>query len=118
MSRLWWIPQPHSLFPGISALVAAISAIAIGLAAPAQAGSADDNASFLAALGEAGIHYNSPGQAVAAGEAVCQLMNEGKTGTDVVWQLVLTNPGLTDETAAKFASIAARVYCPHQLSKA
>lgn len=108
--------QPHPLFPGILKLAGASVAIAIGLAAPAQAGPTDNNVRFLAALDKARIHYSSPGQAVAAGEAVCRLMEDGTTGAGVVSELMLSNPGLNHDGAEKFTDIAANVYCPQYLA--
>jgi hypothetical protein len=90
-------------------------AIAVSLAVPAQASSVLDDGNFLAALDKAGIGYDSAGQAVAAGNAVCQLLAEGRSGAEVIWQLVISNQGLSSGTAARFAGIAASVYCPQYL---
>lgn len=74
-----------------------------------------DNAGFLASLGKAGITYNSPDQAIAAGQAVCGLIGNGESGLEVLKDLKTTNPGFTTDGAAQFAAIAARSYCPQQL---
>jgi hypothetical protein len=105
----------HSLFRGVSRLTFASTTTAVCLAIPAQAGSVADDANFLAALDKAGISYDSPAQATAAGDAVCQLMAEGRSGTEVIWQLVMSNQGLSTGSAARFASVAASVYCPQYL---
>lgn len=102
---------------------------AIGLAAPAHAGfgvvdqlSADDvdvtgNAGFLESLKAADITYTSPDQAVAAGRAVCGLVDRGETGLDVIFDLKADNPDITTDGAAEFAALAAHAYCPQQLIK-
>jgi Protein of unknown function (DUF732) len=100
-----------SPFPGITILVASV-AVLIGLAIPAYGDPTSQDANFLAALDKAGISYGSPDQAIAAGNAVCQLLSEGKSAAEAAWQLVITNPGLTSDTATEFAGIAASVYCP------
>lgn len=101
---------------GISKLVLASVAVMIGLAAPAHTVSANDDAIFLGALDQAGIRYDSPGQAISAGNAVCQLMAAGKPRAEITWQLVISNQGLSRDTATKFAGIAANVYCPQYLN--
>jgi hypothetical protein len=90
------------------------SAVAIVLAAPAQAYTGDD-ASFLAALEQAGITHRGASQAIAAGRAVCELMDQGLTPMDTVNAVRSTNPGFTPEHAAKFAISAASAYCPQHL---
>ena len=69
--------------PGIAILVASV-AVLIGLAAPAYADPTSEDANFLAALDNAGISYGSPNQAIAAGNAVCQLLSEGRGLCDLV----------------------------------
>lgn len=88
----------------------------IGLAGPvyANADSNDDN--FLTALKNAGITFQSPDAAITAGRSVCDLMDNGTTGVDVVNKLRERNPGITSEGAEKFAAIAASAYCPNRLS--
>lgn len=92
-------------------------ATVIGLAAPAQAnpGSNDSDAAFLTSLRNAGITYNNPGQAIAAGKATCGLMDNGESGLQVISQLESHNPEFTLESAAQFAELAANAYCPQQL---
>lgn len=87
-----------------------IVAATIALAAPARA---DSGQAFLADLDKAGIHYSDPDQAVAAGESVCALMDNGMTDDDVVTYLTEHYPGFApQENAAEFTTIATNDYCP------
>jgi len=94
----------------------------IGLAAPAYAdpgeGGGADDAGFLAALDKVGISYASPAQAISSGRAVCECLNNGEAGLELVHDVKTHNPGMDMENASNFAMIAARFYCPQQLSKA
>jgi hypothetical protein len=103
------------------ALLAALSVgIMIGVAAPAYADPDDatgDDAGFLSALQKVGIHYPSPAQAVTAGKSVCGCLNNGESGLELVHELKVRNAGFTMEEASDFAMIAAKFYCPQQLSK-
>lgn len=83
-----------------------------GVGEPPTAG----NAGFLTALRSAGISYGDPEQAIAAGRAVCGLIDNGKPGLEILQGLLTTNPGFTLDGAAQFAAIAAGAYCPHQLA--
>jgi Protein of unknown function (DUF732) len=92
----------------------------IGLAAPAYADPDDisgDDASFLSALQQVGIHYPSPAQAITAGKSVCGCLNHGESGLELVHDVKIRNAGFTMEEASDFAMIAAKYYCPQQLSK-
>jgi hypothetical protein len=83
----------------------------IGLAVPAHADSTDDQ--FLAALGPAGVNFDDPGKAVAAGKSVCKMANDSSMRmANVVIAIKGANPGLTWEKAADFTRIAANAYCP------
>ena len=82
-----------------------------------DAPAADDSA-FLASLRQAGITYNDADQAIAAGNAVCGLADNGESGLELLKDLNNTNPELTMDGAARFAAIAARSYCPQQLTQA
>jgi hypothetical protein len=98
-------------------------AVAIGLAAPAYGDPAaaspeGDDAGFLAALRQVGISYSSPDAAVASGKAVCTCLNNGESGLELVHDVKVRNPGMDMENASNFAMIAAKFYCPQQLSKA
>ncbi len=57
-------------------LLLARVAAAIELAAPAHADNSTD-AGFLAALDQAGITHSGANHAIAAGRAVCELMDQG-----------------------------------------
>ncbi|GFG74911.1 DUF732 domain-containing protein [Mycobacterium botniense] len=98
-----------------SLLVLASIAAAVGLAAPAQAERSGNDAGFLAALEQAGLSHRGPDRAIAAGKAVCELMDNGLSPIDTVNAVRTTNPGFTVEHAAKFAGIAASAYCPEHL---
>ena len=93
---------------------------AIGFAAPAYGdpGASDGNdAAFLTALRQVGISYPSPDQAIGAGRSVCGCLNNGESGLELVHDLKTHNPGFTMEDASDFAMVAAKFYCPQQLSK-
>jgi hypothetical protein len=93
----------------------------IGLAAPAygdpEPAPADD-AGFLAALQQAGITYSNPASAIASGRAVCECLDNGESGLELVHDVKSHNPGFTMDAASQFSLIAAKYYCPHHLSKA
>jgi len=97
-------------------------AATIGFAVPAYADPPPvpngDDGGFLAALHQAGIIYASPDAAVASGRAVCTCLNNGESGLELVHDVKSHNPGFDMESASNFAIIAAKFYCPHQLSKA
>ena len=108
MDRL--TPTKGSRLHRVSGLLPATAAILLALATFAHAGSDADDAWRL--WDKAGISYGSPGQAIAAANSVCELRDAGTTADETAWQLVITNPGLTSDTASKFAGIAASVYGP------
>jgi hypothetical protein len=85
----------------------------IGMAAPASAYTSDDE--FLATVQAAGISAPNPERAIAAGKWVCQRAGEGAQMVDLVKAVQAQNPGLSADNAAKFAAIAANVYCPNAL---
>ena len=93
----------------------------IGLAAPAY-GDPDnpsgDDAGFLAALQQADIGYGDPGQAIASAKVVCECLDNGESGLELVEDVKTHNPPLDMNSAAHFALISAKYYCPHHLSKA
>ncbi|OBI47540.1 hypothetical protein A5707_18860 [Mycobacterium kyorinense] len=98
-------------------LLLASAAALVGLAAPAYADESGggSDASFLAALNQHGISHRGAGQAIAAGRAVCELMDGGLTPMDTVNAVRTTNPGFTPQHAALFAVDAASAYCPEHL---
>ncbi|MCV7231969.1 MULTISPECIES: DUF732 domain-containing protein [Mycobacterium] len=87
----------------------------VGLAAPAHADETSGDAAFLAALDQQGITHRGASQAIAAGRAVCELMDGGLSPLDTVNAVRSTNPGFTPEHAARFAVTAASAYCPQHL---
>lgn len=74
------------------------------------------NAAFLGSLRTAGITFSNADQAIAAGRTVCGLIANGESGLEVLKDLKTTNPGFTTDGAAQFAAIAAKSYCPQQLT--
>ena len=102
-------------------LLAALSVCtAVGVAAPAYADPGDitgDDAGFLSALQKVGIDYPSPAQAITAGKSVCGCLNNGESALELVHEVKVRNAGFTMEEASDFAMIAAKYYCPQQLSK-
>lgn len=112
------------------ALIALLGiAVGMGLAVPACADSPGDeganaievaainDATFIDSLKAAGISYASPDRAAGAAQAVCGLVARGVPGLKVIVDLKANNPGFATDDAVKFAAIAARTYCPHQLEK-
>lgn len=91
-------------------VLAGVAATVI-LAAPAHADGADGDTEFLAALSGAGLSHRGPDRAIAAGKAVCQLMDSGLSPMDTVAAVQYTNTGFTTTDAAKFATISATTYC-------
>lgn len=92
----------------------------IGVAAPAEAdpaGYSGSDASFLAALNQAGITYQSPATAVGVGKRACELMDQGHAQVDVIHSMSSSNPGFTVDGAAQFTMIAASAYCPQHLGQ-
>lgn len=93
----------------------------ISLAVPAYADPpppvVGDDASFLAALRKDDIGYANPGQAITAAKAVCTCLNHGESGLGLIHDVKTHNPGFDMENASQFAEIAAKYYCPQQLSK-
>ena len=105
-------------------LVPLVAIAAVVLAAPGQAEpgvvevSAVDSTEFVTSLRQIGITFADSGQAVAAAQAVCGLAGTGETGLELLTDITDANPGLSVADAARFAAIAAKSYCPHQLEKA
>jgi len=104
----------------ILAMLAGFAAV-IGVAAPAQADPGRTNsspdASFLAALDNAGITYQSKADAVVAGKRACALMDQGHPASDVIKSVSASNPGFTMDSATKFTAIATSTYCPQHLGE-
>ncbi|CAJ1506108.1 DUF732 domain-containing protein [[Mycobacterium] kokjensenii] len=98
-------------------VVAAIGCAAPASADPAPVDTVSADAAFLASLRAAGLNFDDDGQVIAAGHAVCNLIDNGETGLHVVRRAKTDNPGLTMDGAAQFTALAANAYCPHQLTK-
>jgi Protein of unknown function (DUF732) len=98
-------------------VVLASFAAGIGLATPAQA-DPDPDASFLAALNDAGITYQSGPEAITIGRRACQLMDQGHTEPDVIKSMTEQNAGFTTDAATKFTQIAESIYCPQHIGGA
>jgi hypothetical protein len=100
------------------ALVLASVAVVIGTAAPACADIDSNDQVFLAALKQSGLTYQDPDRAIAIGKTVCDLVDRGMTGAEIVKNLQDLNPGFEGDGAAKFTAIAASAYCPKTLAGA
>ncbi|HUE35294.1 MAG TPA: DUF732 domain-containing protein [Mycobacterium sp.] len=102
-------------------VVLASFAAVIGVATPAQADPNGNNsgadASFLSALDNAGITYDSGADAIAAGKRACALMDQGHPASDVIKSVSASNPGFTTDSATKFTAIATNTYCPQHLGE-
>ncbi|OBJ09061.1 hypothetical protein A5659_16470 [Mycobacterium sp. 1165196.3] len=101
-------------------VVLAGSAALVGAAAPAYAdpvGTSGPDASFIAALNQAGITYRDPAAAVGVGKRACELMDQGSPQVDVIKSVSSSNPGFTVDGAAQFTMIAASAYCPQHLGQ-
>jgi len=92
-------------------VVLASFAAGIGLATPAQA-DPDPDASFLAALSDAGITYQSGPDAVGIGRRACQLMDQGHSEPDVIKGMTEQNAGFTTDAATKFTQIGEHLLPP------
>ena len=98
--------------------------IGIVLAAPVHADPGiddqptnDNNETFLADLKKVGIGFSDPAQAISAGQAVCAHIHNGMSGLHLIKHLQESNPALTENGAAQFATISAKAYCPRQLDE-
>jgi Protein of unknown function (DUF732) len=96
-------------------LLASVAAV-IGTAAPAYADIDGNDQAFLVALKQAGLTYQDPDRAIAVGKTVCNLVDGGMTGVEIVKNLQDLNPGFEGDGAAKFTAIAAEAYCPKSLT--
>jgi hypothetical protein len=91
-------------------------ASALTLAVPAHADPNVD-ASFVEALGKAGVAFNDSHSAINAGKAVCGLMDQGRSQRDIVALVMQQNSDISTVSAAKFTAIAASAYCPQHLKR-
>jgi Protein of unknown function (DUF732) len=114
------IPAPNLYENEVVRFLVMLAAFAaLGVAAPAQAdpGNSGPDASFLAALKEAGITYQDPTVAVAVGKKACELMDQGNPEAGVITSVSSSNPAFTADGAAQFTMIAASAYCPQHLGQ-
>jgi hypothetical protein len=104
----------------------AILGVSMGLilAVPAHADpgieeppSHDNDGGFLTDLQKVGIGFSDSNQAVSAGQAVCGCIHNGMSGLHLIKHLEENNPGLTENSAAQFATISAKAYCPRLLDE-
>jgi hypothetical protein len=91
-------------------------AVVLGVATPAHADPGPD-ASFLAALKQAGITFQDPTVAIAVGKKACELMDQGNPEAGVIKSVSSSNPGFTNDGAAQFTMIAASAYCPQHVGQ-
>jgi hypothetical protein len=96
-------------------VLAGVAAV-VGLAATAQADPSGPDATFVAALNNAGITYHDATNAVVIGRRACELMDQGHAEADVIKSMAQANPGLTDDVAARFTHIAESTYCPQHVN--
>jgi hypothetical protein len=103
------------------ALLSVPMGLAIGVPAHANPGidepSYGDDGEFLSSLHQLGINFGDPAQAISAAHHVCGLAERGETGLEVLNDLRDQNPGLGTGGAARFATVAAKSYCPSQLEE-
>lgn len=102
-------------------LALASAAVMMGIAAPAYADDGDggdisNDKDFLAELRQVGLSYQDPDNAVAAGKSVCQLVDDGKSATEIITELRNRNPSFQGTAAAKFTALAAAHYCPEYMN--
>jgi hypothetical protein len=102
-------------------LAVASAVVMIGIAAPAYADDGDDgdrsnDKDFLAELRQVGVSYYDPENAVTAAKSVCQLVDDGKSVSEIITELRNRNPSFQGTSAAKFTALAAAHYCPQYMS--
>lgn len=91
-------------------IAAALVFLAV-LAPPAGA----DEGSFLAGLDSAGLSHNGAARATAAGQAICQLFDQGWSPSETILAVQSTNPGFTLQHAATFTALAVLHLCPRHM---
>lgn len=98
-----------------------LAAVAVGLICPLTAvataqADANDN-QFLAALKSEGItDHIEPGHAIAAGHAVCEELDEGKTANQVAND-VLSGTAMPAYASGYFVGVSIKSFCPQDMSK-
>jgi hypothetical protein len=96
-------------------LLLTVAAVAIALAAPANA---DDNSYFLMDIKNAGINFDDSSTTVTAGRTVCKMLEAGSTDDEIVTNLQQQNPGFTHAKAQTFEQTAVNDLCPDDASSA
>ncbi|OBG93964.1 hypothetical protein A5697_03115 [Mycobacterium sp. E3251] len=99
-------------------LLLASFAAAIGAATPAQADPAGNpDASFLAALDQAGVPYKNGAVAIQVGKKACELMDQGHSKAAVIQSVSSENAGFTVSQATSFTTSAVNAYCPQHIGE-
>ena len=100
----------RSLPAGLVLLVALLSLVGFGVAAPtAHADAVDDT--FLSALKSKGINFASPQAAIIAGHEVCDELDLGRQPSDVASD-VQKNSNLDGYHAGFFIGVSIAAFCP------
>ncbi|WP_144207751.1 DUF732 domain-containing protein [Mycobacterium tilburgii] len=58
-----------------------------------------------------GVGYTDPAKTVATGNAVCELIGDGRLGAELVDDLTRNNPRLTTAQAIRFVGISVKYFC-------
>ncbi|WP_369798417.1 DUF732 domain-containing protein [Mycobacterium sp. URHB0044] len=94
----------------LASLAVGAFALAVPIAAPAQADPTDD--AFIDALSNAGVGVTNPVDTAALGESVCPMLSEpGQTAADAAAQVADT-AGMSLGPATMFTGLAISVFCP------
>jgi hypothetical protein len=92
----------------------------IGMAAPVYADpdtpSDNKDSDFLQGMSNAGLTYKDGGQAVAVAKNVCDMADKGTSESEIENNLVTLN-NFSGSSAKQFIVLAAKSYCPKQLTK-
>ena len=95
-------------------------AVVIAMAAPANAEPNDDTRGtdglFLASLETEGVSFKDGPAAITAGKQSCKFMDQGHSKSEIVESLSSANPGFSAQDATKFATSAAKAYCPQHVA--
>jgi hypothetical protein len=99
-----------------TALVAAMSGLALGLAAIGSAGTANaitsqTDSAFLDEIAKEGIAYDSATDVIGNARQVCSELKAGATGTEIGMD-ILAHTDLTTRQAAAFVVMSIDYYCP------
>jgi hypothetical protein len=83
-------------------------------AAPADADPGQDP--FLSALGNAGVGYNDPNDALALGQSICPMLSQPGGNVATVASNLSGHNGISADMAGLFTSIAISMYCPQMMA--